>query len=463
MVRNTEKVIIKVGRGVRLTNLPNAAVDKLIRDLTFDNLKYKQALEHGKYVGGNVDPFVYFFARSTNGKTYWTPRGYIWFIKKWLRDNGYPVELQDNTLTLPEIDVEFKATLRDYQKSAVDEVARRYPVGVLEAATGAGKTVMGTALIAKRKQRAIVLVHNKELLYQWQEAIRKFLGYDAGLLGDNKFQLRDISVGIINTVRNKIDEISEQFGHVIVDECHRCPAGTWSDTLPEFPAKYYLGLSATPFRKDGLGNAIYYNIGPKLHKVDLKKLQDTGAVLKPQIILAKTQYHFGRHYSDCLKVPYATVIKDLTNNQQRNDLIARLIKDDLRQYKQNVLVVSDRVTHCEQIANMLYSKGVMSRILHGKVSATDRARIVNDVKTGKCKVLIATLSLIGEGFDAPNLAALFLTTPIKFSGRLIQTVGRVLRPEEGKTPRVYDFRDENVEILKYSGYARNTIYKKQWS
>ena len=83
------------------------------------------------------------------------------------------------------------------------------------------------------------------------------------------------------------------------------------------------------------------------------------------------------------------------------------------------------------------------------------------VKAGKCKVLIATTSLIGEGFDAPNLSALFLTTPIKFAGRLLQTAGRILRPSGGANPRLYDFRDDNISALRYSGFGRDRAYKNE--
>ena len=121
------------------------------------------------------------------------------------------------------------------------------------------------------------------------------------------------------------------------------------------------------------------------------------------------------------------------------------------------------MTHCKEIARILQSIGIKSHVLHGGVAKSERKAIVEDVKAGKCKVLIATLSLIGEGFDAPNLCTLHVTTPIKFEGRLIQTVGRILRPEKGKIPRVFDYRDENIKVLRYSGFARNRIYKKEWS
>jgi len=462
MALNGKTVHIRIGKGVTFRNLPQKAKKKLYSELTFDNPEYLSAVRHGVWVGSDVPAKLYFFAVSREKDIIWTPRGYIWVMKRWLKQHNYKVKIDDRTLLLPPINFQFKGELRDYQKIAVGDVVRRYPIGVLEAATGSGKTVTAIGIIAMRKQPTLIICHTKELLYQWQEAIKKFLDYECGLIGDGKFVIKDITVGIINTVKNKIDELSNRFGHIIIDECHRAPASTWTETLTEFSAKYFLGLSATVYRNDGLGKAIFVHIGPNTHKVDREMLEDVGAVLKPQIILVKTSYKYGRGFGDEQGVSYASIISDLTKNEARNSFICDTISDDLKQNKQNILVVSDRVSHCEEIAHRLKKMNIKAHTLSGKVNAKDRKEIIEDVRSGKCPVLISTLSLIAEGFDSPNLSALFLVTPIKFSGRLIQIVGRILRPEEGKVPRVYDFRDENVKVLRYSGFARNKIYKSQW-
>jgi superfamily II DNA or RNA helicase len=243
---------------------------------------------------------------------------------------------------------------------------------------------------------------------------------------------------------------------ILVHNCHRCPSTTWTETLTEFPARFYLGLSATPFRRDGLGQALNAYIGHKIHKVDKNMLHSTGAVLKPKICLVNTEFKY--MYRD----DYPKMISALCKDNARNELIARSVCTDFAENKQNILIVSDRKSHCKEIANSLRKLGMDSRILSGTVAAGKRTQIVEDVKAGRVNVLIATLSLVGEGFDAPNLCSLFLTTPVKFSGRLIQVVGRILRPEEGKIPRVYDFRDNNVTVLKHSGYQRNKIYQAEW-
>lgn len=458
----TGKVQLQIGKGVYCRNLPIGAVRKIEKDLVFDNPVYINAERHGGYVGVDVMRYLYYYEVSDDKKTIWIPRGYLWFLQRWLKQNKYPVNIIDKTLLLPTLDIEFHGELREYQEEAVYAMVNRYPCGVLEAATGSGKTVMACGIIARRKQPTVIIVHSKELLYQWQEAIKNFLHYDCGLVGDGKNDIKPITVSIINTVKNRMDSLPPEFGQVICDEVHRAPSTTWTECVTEFPARHYVGLTATAFRQDGLGNVMFAHIGPKIHVVDKEVLHATGAVLKPKIIPVYTDFRAARCFADEEKLAYSTVIKKLTEDTARNELIVDKIQQDLRHFKQNVLCVSDRVAHCSEIAQILRSRNIECHVLSGGTGKNDRVRIIADVKAGRVKVLISTASLISEGFDSPNLAALFMGTPIKFSGRIIQIVGRILRPEKGKIPRVYDFRDDNVRVLRYSGFHRMKVYAKQW-
>ena len=320
-----------------------------------------------------------------------------------------------------------------------------------------GKTVTAISIIVKRKQPTLIIVHSKELLYQWRDAIKQFTDEDCGLIGDGKFQIKPITVGIINTVKKNVPKLEKQFGQIIMDECHRIVASSWSETIQEFPAKHYLGLTATPFRRDGLGHAIFACIGPKRHKVDKSMLFKTKAVLKPDVykVLSNFRYVFTNDYS--------TMITNLTQDNARNNLIVSTIVDDLKRYNENILIVSDRKNHLLNMQEKLYNDYKLnSLVLTGSVSKKERTETIEQVKSGKCKILFATLSLIGEGFDAPDLTTLIITTPVKFSGRLIQACGRVLRPKKGKIPRIYDIRDPEVSVLRYSGFARDRIYISEW-
>jgi len=870
---------IIINRGVYYKNLPQKAKIKIINNLSFDNPIYVNAKKYEKNISSLTMPTIPFFENSK--KTYWTPRGYIYYFIKFCKKNKYKFIIEDRTLSFPALRIKFYGKLRDYQKPAVKDMLK-YPVGVLKAPTGGGKTTMAIYLIAARKQPTLIIVHNKELFYQWEKAIKMFLHYQCGLLGDGNKKIKKVTVGIINSVNNNIDTLYNQFGFVIVDETHRVPSTIFTETVQEFTAKYVCGLSisensvvsckiknkiynckikdlykstqntyapknmlvrccvkgqftwgkvqafirhklkqkqmwkitttvgrsiemtedhsaiivkkgklldikptnlkigdsflidsgfwgekgidtikyfdllpetknfivagasisdieaytqttpksnrhriryklkhgkygnyvpasfytkkcnfegtvycsgrgnehstlidlnkiafiagyyagngsskrgrmsivcpthkhkrivkelnllgfkptirnngtsvelyvhsitfvsiireitkgkayskrihscifsasekvkrayidgcifsdghirestrgrkrvflstyskqlaldydrlisslgvyssislrkkgkggiingrqiigkydnyvinfsyhaynknnevyhgkrtvtqmktngsvvkiskiekikynkdsyvydfsvpecenfvangilchntATPYRRDGLGKGIFACIGPKLHIVSRHHLNKIKATLKPRIIRIQTGYYF--FYTG----EYPKLISDLTKNKERNNLIGSLAQRDFNKYNQSILIVSDRKAHCLEIQKSL---SIPSLVLTSK--SKGRKEIIKKMRTGECKILISTTSLIGEGFDLNILSALFITTPIKFSGRLIQICGRILRPNKGAQPRVYDFRDTNIGVLRNSGFVRDLIYKK---
>jgi len=446
------KVILK--GSVLVKDAPTNIIERLERELTFDNPKYKQAVKNGYYIDPAKTP-MYLEYYKRRGSSIIVPRALCGMICKFLRMDQK--EVNDFTVA-PAIDLTFTGALRPYQEAAqTDVLARRY--GILEAGTGAGKTVMGISIAAERGVRTLVIVHNKELLNQWKDRFAEFTNVakkDIGIIGDGKFKIGDVTVGIINSVQKKADAIKNEFGLVLYDECHRTLGDMWVKTINTLRPKFHVGLSATPYRSDGLTKALFRMVGPKLHVVDRKYLEATGAILIPDIIKIQTtfSYNFNNDYS--------TMLSRLAQNDARNIMVANAIIDEFRKTKEPLMIVSDRVSHCEILTELIQGEaGIRAVVLSGKVSKTIRKQAVADVKSGKFNVLVSTIPLLGEGFDAPTLNGMFLTTPIKFGGRLLQTVGRVLRPSaSGRMPRVFDFRDTLVPVLRYSGFARDRIYKK---
>lgn len=453
--KKMNQISIKISKGIKCTNLPRVAIKKIEKDLTFKNPQYVTAMKRGSFIPADMPAKVVLF--DTDKNKCWIPRGYLFYLLQFLKKREYKVNLLDHTLLLKPLNLKFLGKLKDYQEIAEKQMMK-YPVGVLEGGTGSGKTVVGISLIVARQQPTLIIVHSKELLYQWKEAIKKFTGEECGLIGDQKYDIKPITVGIINSVNNKLDLLTKDiFGQIIIDECHRISAETWAFTLQEFPAKHYLGLTATPFRNDGLGHAIFASIGPKIHTINKKMLYDTKAILRPNVY--KIYSNFKYLFTD----DYSTMIKQLTENTARNKLICSEIARDLKKHNENIVVVSDRKKHLKNMQEILLNEyGIEGEILTSSKKGKSRKELTAKIKAGKCKVLFATLKLIGEGFDAPNLTVLFITTPVKFAGRLIQVCGRVLRFVKGKVPRIYDVRDDNIRILQYSGYNRDRVYKKEW-
>ncbi len=429
-------------------------LEKALKDqLTIDNPKYIAARRYGRWIGNKLKAKLYYYEQEPGGLRF--PRGFANRAIELCQELGVEPEILDERRRLADHQFSFQAKLRPYQDEAVQMICSR-SFGVLEAGTGSGKTVMALAAIARRRQPTIVIVHTKELLYQWRDRIEEFMGIEAGLIGDSKFEIQPLTVAIVNSARKRTEELAPRFGHLIVDECHRVPATLFTDVVSHFDSYFLLGLSATAFRSDeGMTKLIYYFMGDRSHSVDPMQLKVSGAVLKPKIRRRTTDFTYG------YRGDYQALITALTKHEGRNRQIAGDILNYVRTDPDSTaLVVSDRVSHCNVFVELLQKHQVAVVLLTGQIAPEQRSQIVADVQNGKVQVLVATLQLISEGFDCSGLASLFLTTPITFEGRLVQVIGRILRPAANKVPVVYDYIDDQVAALRRSSAARQKVLMK---
>jgi superfamily II DNA or RNA helicase len=445
---------LTVDKECTLDGAPHSVLAAIRDRLTIKNPKYDAAVRYGRWVGKQLKPKLYFF-RGSGGSLFF-PRGFanqaVVLCRKF---TGCSPAIIDNRRLLDSVDFSFSGELRPYQQQAVTSVLGR-SFGVLEAGTGSGKTVMALNVIAERRQPTMIIVHSRELLNQWQQRIEEFLGIEAGQAGGGRLNILPVTVGIVNTVRNKLPDLAPRFGHLIVDECHRVPAGLFTDVVSGFDAWFMLGLSATAFRReDGMTKLIYTYMGDRAHVVDSDELVKSGAIVRPEFIRKETDFTYG------FRGEYSKLIKALAKNEARNDQIAGDIATLLENgHPGTVLIVSDRIAHCRVLQEKLTAFGYDAALLTGRVHPDERERIVAEVQAGKISVLISTLQLIGEGFDCPGLTTIVLATPIKFEGRLLQVVGRVMRPARGKTAKVIDYADVMVPVLRRSAENRRQLFDK---
>ncbi len=444
--------LLTVHRECCLTGAPPSLLTAIRAELTIDNPKYQAAKQFGRWIGKKLKPQLFFY-REEEGRIFF-PRGFgNQAVRLCRRETGACPEIVDQRRSLPEIELSFHGGLRPYQEEATAALVA-HSFGVLEAGTGSGKTVMALAVIARRRQPTLILVHSKELMQQWRQRIQQFLGLEAGLAGDGFFDIRPVTVAIVNTAKKNLATLPQCFGQIVVDECHRVPASLFTDVVSAFDSQYMLGLSATAFRReDGMTRLIHIYMGERVHTVDGRMLAASGAVVRPELEQRPTDFVYS------YQGEYSKLIKALAADIQRNRLIVADILALLRQGHQGtILVVSDRVAHCQALAHLLLAQGVTAPVLTGQAAPEERVRIVTDVQAGRFAVLIATLQLIGEGFDCSGLTTLVLSTPIKFEGRLLQVVGRIVRPAEGKRARVIDYVDQNIAVLRRSAAARREFF-----
>ena len=345
MTRDAEVLRLTVGAQCLLSGAPDSLLKTLEKALTLPNPKYQAAQKYGRWVGKNFPQYLYFSKETKDGLL--MPRGFAReVVLQCLEVLGRRPEIIDQRRVLPEQEFSFHGQLRPYQDEAVAAVLGR-DFGVLEAGTGSGKTVMALKVIASRRQPTIILVHTKELMYQWAERIGQFLKVDAALVGDGKSDIGPLTVAIVNSARNQLSTLAERFGHLVVDECHRVPATLFTDVVTGFDAKYSLGLSATAYRRENvLTRLIYLYMGSRSHLVDPKLLQESGAILKPQIELRMTGFTY--HYHD----DYPAMMTALTLDDGRNRQIADDVVAEAKRDCGAILVVSDRVAHCQALLDL---------------------------------------------------------------------------------------------------------------
>ena len=445
---------ITISSKLEISNAPQTFAQNLREIFTVLNPRWIENEKMSRWNGATVKWLKFYESRPTG---LIIPRGGIGLILDLARQWGIPISIIDHRRTLRPVEFAFTGTLKGYQEKALQDILRR-EMGVLEASTGSGKTITALMAIAARKQPTLIIVHNKELLNQWLDRIETFLGIpraEIGVIGGGKKRIGErITVGIINSVYPIAAEIRERFGHLVIDECHRCPSRTFTEAVTAFDCRYMLGLSATPYRRDGLTKLIEWHLGRKI-VVRASGMTSADIVLNVDVVTRETAFNSDLDASQ----EYSRMLSDLTADHGRNALIAADVAREATNGGGICLVLSDRKEHCGALSDILRGRGIPSDVLTGGVCDTERKAIVERLQAGETKVLIATGQLIGEGFDCRELQTLFLATPIKFEGRLIQYLGRILRPAPGKDrATVYDYVDTNVGVLVASARARARVY-----
>jgi len=303
-------------------------------------------------------------------------------------------------------------------------------------------------MIARRGVNTLVLVHRTELLKQWQERLHAFLGVGNGVVGTigggkaKPTGLIDIAVMQSLSRQGEVNPLVENYGQVIVDECHHVGAVSFDAILKRTKAKCVLGLSATPIRRDGQQPIIFMQCGPIRHTA----ATPAGA---PHDLEVVPRSHFAR-----IDLPSDAGIQDvfrhLANDQERTGAIAVEIKGAFAQGRK-VLVLTERTEHLDAILSALDGHEPAPFVLHGRMSKRQRGALIAQLDAlppGAPRILLATGKLVGEGFDHPPLDTLVLAMPVSWKGTLQQYAGRLHREHASKTGvRIIDFVDTGHPAL----------------
>lgn len=387
------------------------------------------------------------------------PRGCLDASLNLFRDNDISWDLRDERYTGEAINVRFGGTLRPDQEAAVAAMLQ-HDAGVLCAPTAFGKTVAAAALVARRGVNTLILVHRTELLKQWQERLKIFLGVDksvVGTIGGGKAKpTGKIDIAVMQSLsrQGEVNPLVESYGQVIVDECHHVGAVSFDAILKRTKAKFVLGLTATPIRRDGQQPIIFMQCGPIRFTAERSATAPQVLEVVPHSISTRIDLPPGAGIQD--------VFRHLATDRSRTEIVAAEIRNAYDQ-GHKVLVLTERTEHLDSIQTAL--DGIIPEmfVLHGRMSKKERADQIAALEAlppDAPRVLLATGKLVGEGFDHAPLDTLILAMPVSWKGTLQQYAGRLHRQQAGKTTvRIFDFIDTGHPALERMWDKRQRGYR----
>lgn len=390
------------------------------------------------------------------------PRGCLDSVRAKLNEHGIRSEVDDERFAGTPLNVSFLGELRPYQEEALQAI-RAYDTGVLCASTAFGKTIVAVKIVADRGVNTLILVHRKQSAEHWRDKILTFLSLeerDTGMWTGAKNKpsgLVDVAT-LQSLVRHgQALSVLENYGQVVVDECHHVPAFSFEQVMKKVRARYVLGLTATPVRRDGHHPIIYMHCGPVRHR----STEKAEARLRPiEHIVIPRETSTSLAGAEGLRVQ--AIYDRLLRDEARNELILNDVRTAYDKGR-SVLVLSERKEHLALLYALLCREGLQVFCLHGslkKKQTQETVRSIRNLPEHMPLIILATGRFTGEGFDEPRLDTLFLTLPISWKGTLQQYAGRLHRRYDSKrSVVVVDYVDSRVGVLNRMFTKRLLGYK----
>ena len=323
---------------------------------------------------------------------------------------------------------EFNGSIRTHQEEVIKSFLCPEPRdGIISLQTGGGKTVCALFIASKLRVPTIILVHNTFLRDQWIDRIRSFLPKARiGSIQGDKIDIKekDIVVAMLQSISLKdySTEIFENFGFLIVDECHHIASESFSQAIPKLTCQYMLGLSATPERKDRLMYVINWFLGPILYKSDTSDKKDENVKVEVYEFEPDNEEFNTIIYNSQGVMFTSLMINKLVEFQERNKFLVEILLDVIED-KRQLLLLSDRVDHLKTLFELFPPEIQEQACILGREVKSEQRTIWCETK----KILLATYQMCKEGFDVATLNTLIIATP---RPDVDQIVGRILRTEK---------------------------------
>jgi superfamily II DNA or RNA helicase len=461
--------LTKQGYIINKSDLNYEQIEKLENDLTIEpeiDQRFKKEL---------TDDTFNIYLETKIGDKFVLPRHYG--IEKF--GMPIPANIKFSLNEFDNINIQFNGELRDYQKEIMDIILDEYctdiqnpsntlkPFGgsIISIPPGKGKTVLAINLATKLSLKTLVVVNKTFLLNQWKERINQYTNATVGIIRQDKIDIsgKQIVVAMLHSVsmKNYDKELFQAFPLVIYDECHHLGAKVFSKSLIKVQAPYYLGLSATPERRDNMDKVFKYFLGDIKYRGKFEPNNKVKVKLYSYQIehkLFKSKFNFRNKQ---FMVP--SMITNICKINERNDLIFNIIKNILiAEPNRKILVLSGRVNssktekginHLEEISKKLSTDEKFLDNWGYYVGGMKRIQL--EISSEK-QIILGTYDMAQEGLDIPDLDTLILASPLK--GDITQTCGRILRGGANYPPLIIDIIDQ-IKPFSEQGRSRYGYYQ----
>lgn len=435
--------------------LPPMLERKIHERLVFTNPDYELRHNRGEWIGSIPAQIS---CLRPKGKHYLLPRGFLDQFIELCNKFQQPHRLVDRRRSFEPLPLDFHGGLKTYQQEAAEMVLER-DFATLVGGHKSGKTVISLYTLAQRQQPTLILIPRMDLLDGWLTKIENFLQVprsEVGVFTRGSHQIGEwITIAHTGEIMRFWRKIRERIGYVILDECQRCPSKVFTHLMPNFDARYMLGLSNTMQRKDRLSRLIYYYVGDVVYSIDEKDAREGRGVINAQIVARTTNFH----YPYQSRADYVSMLRALMNDFDRTKLLVDDIETELRKTAGSVLVLSGDETQHATLQAELSSRSIEVIVYNPKPTIVDEETgeevpapncIETTIPTDRAVAVLITPQTLSECGERIRSSILFLAVPIYFRKHLAQIIRNLHKNETDNHDRlkIYDYVDQQVGLLE---------------
>ncbi len=431
-------------------------LEKKIRErLVFTNPDYEMRHNRGEWIG-SIPPQITCIRQK--GRYYHLPRGFLEQFLELCRKHNQAYRLIDKRASLPATHIEFHGELKGYQQEAAENILEK-DFCTLVGGHKSGKTVIALYTIAQRKQPTLILVPRLDLVQNWLTKIESFLqipSSEVGVFASGEHRIgSQITIAHTGEASKFWRKLTDRFGHLVLDECQRCPSKVFTHLMPNFKTLYMLGLSNSAQRKDRLSRLMFYYVGDLIYTINDKDAREGRGIIRANIVTRQTDFE----YPYTSRADYSPMLKALRQDEERVTLIAQDIGQEIQAGTRPLIVISGTNGGHNKLRDELKKRGIATATLGHEGRRASRESWDDNEKEGGHELsldpdtpvaIFATTEDLTAHAHTLKASVLVLAEPIYFKQKLAQAIHALHRNGNGEGSRlkIYDYVDSRIGLLE---------------